>query len=139
MALSKLRFFFDPGAGGCLWAGDEVTESRFGYGPLDAAVFDVHGHIKEPPRIPLPTHVQSLIQRLDEEYYSSLNPIYPPDPSLWTQARCDRFNTQIDRLLNVLRTELETKFVIVDQQNRLAEDPTLDNFLAANPDQKSVD
>lgn len=86
MTKGTLRFFFDFGAGGCLWAGDEATRSKLGVGPLDAAVYDLQGHVVVPPRISLPSNVHSLISRLDQEYLSYLNPLYPPDPSLWTQA-----------------------------------------------------
>ncbi|MBA5802798.1 hypothetical protein [Rhizobium changzhiense] len=138
MTKDKLRFFFDFGAGGCLWAGDEATQSQLGVGPLDAAVYDLQGHVVVPPRISLPSNVHSLISHLDQEYLGYLNPLYPPDPSLWTQAKCDRFNNDVDQLLVLLQDELGTKFVIVDQQKRHVEDPALGEFLAANPNQKPM-
>lgn len=133
-----LRFLLDFGAGGCLWPGDEAAAAKLGNGPLDAAVYNLQGHAVAPPRIPLPSKVYALISRLDQEYSCYLNPSYPPDPSLWTQARCDRFNNDVDHLLVMLQAELRTDFVIVDQQKRHAEDPALGKFLAENPDQKAI-
>lgn len=138
MTKGTLRFFFDFGAGGCLWAGDESTRSTLGDGPLDATYYNPEGDVSEPPRISLPRNVHSIIDRLDQEYLGYLNPFYPADPSLWTQDRCDRFNRDLDQLLTLLRVELGNKFVIVDQQQRHAEDPALCEFLAANPDQKPI-
>ena len=138
MTKGTLRFFFDFGAGGCLWAGDDATRSKLGVGPLDATVYDLQGDVALPPRLLLPSNVHSLINRLDQEYLSYLNPLYPPDPSLWTQARCDRFNSDVDQLLLLLQVELGTNFVIIDQQKRHAEDPALGEFLVANPDQKPM-
>ncbi|MBO9196111.1 hypothetical protein J5277_18575 [Rhizobium sp. 16-449-1b] len=138
MTKGTLRFFFDFGAGGCLWAGDEATRSTLGDGPLDATYYNPEGDVSEPPRIFLPRNVHSIISRLDQEYLGYLNPLYPTDPSLWTQGRCDRFNRDLDQLLTLLRVELGNKFVIVDQQQRHAENPALGEFLAANPDQKPI-
>ncbi|WP_210262450.1 hypothetical protein, partial [Rhizobium indigoferae] len=138
VAYGTLRFFFDFGAGGCLWAGDDATRSKLGVGPLDATVYDLQGDVALPPRLLLPSNVHSLINRLDQEYLSYLNPLYPPDPSLWTQARCDRFNSDVDQLLLLLQVELGANFVIIDQQKRHAEDPALGEFLVANPNQKPM-
>jgi hypothetical protein len=138
MTKGSLRFYFDFGSGGCLWAGDEATRSKFGVGPLDATVYDLQGNVVEPPRISLPSKVHSLISRLDQEYAGYLNPLYQLDPSLWTQAKCDRFNDDVDQLMVLLQVELETEFVIVDQQKRHAEDPALGEFLVANPNQKPI-
>lgn len=138
MTKGSLRFFFDCGAGGCLWAGDEATRSTLGSGPLDAAVYDLQGRVTEPPRISLSRDAHTLISRLDQEYTSYLNPFYQPDPSLWTQAKCDRFNDDVDQLLALLRAELGAEFVIADEQNRHTEDPSLAEFLVANPNQKPL-
>ncbi|MDP9835812.1 hypothetical protein J2T09_000554 [Neorhizobium huautlense] len=133
-----LRFFFDPGAGGCLWACEESIRLGARSGPLDAATFDLDGQISQPAMISLSEETQSLLRRLDEEYASHLNPTYPADPSLWTQARCDRFNDELDQLLLLIRRELDYAFRIDDRQERLNEAPSLPDFLAADPQQKPV-
>ena len=138
MTKGSLRFFFDYGARGCLWAGDEATRSKLGVGPLDATVYDLQGHIAVPPRISLFRKVHSLISRLEQEYASYLNPFYPPGRSLWTQAKCERFNDNVDQLLVSLRGELGAEFVMADEQKRHTEVSTLGEFLAANPNQKPM-
>ncbi|MGO7040059.1 hypothetical protein ACCS60_17090 [Rhizobium acaciae] len=138
MTKGSLRFFFDCGAGGCLWAGDEATRSALGFGPLDAAVYDLQGRVTEPPRISLSPTLKSLIHRLDQEYAGYLNPFYQPDPSLWTQAKCERFNDDVEQLLALLRAELGAEFLIADEQKRLTENPFLAEFLVAHPNQKPM-
>lgn len=61
-----------------------------------------------------------------------------PGPNHWTQAKCERFNDNVDQLLVSLRGELGTEFVMADEQKRHTEDPTLGEFLAANPNQKPM-
>ena len=76
---------------------------------------------------------QNLRDQLDFEHSGYLNPLYPPDPSLWTQSLCDHFNANVDRLLALLRHELGKDFDILDEQIRYEEDPQLDGYLAINP------
>lgn len=121
MAKGVLRFFFDYGAGGCLWAGDNGTREEMGPGPVDARLL-----VTKPAR--------DLRDRLDFEHSGYLNPLYPPDPSLWTQALCDRFNARVETLLELLRHELGARYEIVDEQPRYREDPRLGEYLESNPD-----
>ncbi|MCB6179852.1 hypothetical protein LHP98_17155 [Rhodobacter sp. Har01] len=62
-----------------------------------------------------------------------LNPVYPPDPSLWTQARCDRINADAARRFDMLRADLAADFLLPDDHDPLAEDPGLGARLAAHP------
>lgn len=133
MAKGVLRFFFDYGAGGCLWAGDAATRDRLDVGPVDAASFDLEGRVSRPSGVVLSETAQDLRDQLDFEHSGYLNPLYPLDPSLWTQALCDRFNANVDRLLALLRRELGEEYDILDEQIRYVEDPRLDDYLAAHP------
>ncbi|QCL72431.1 MULTISPECIES: hypothetical protein [Agrobacterium] len=133
MEKGVLRFFFDYGAGGCLWAGDAATLYRLGVGPVDATLFDLKGRISKPPCLALSQMVRSLRDQLDSEHSCYLNPLYQPDPSLWSQSLCDRFNTDVERLLLLLRQEIGDNFHIVDEQTRYVEDADLNEYLAKNP------
>ncbi|NKX44996.1 hypothetical protein [Roseicyclus persicicus] len=139
MTKGALRFFFDHGAGGCLWAGDEDTRARLGVGPVDAGSFDLKGRVLSPARLPLSAAAQRLRDDLGFQHSRYLNPLYPPDPSLWSQALCDRFNADVDRLLALLRRELGGDYDITDEQPRYAEDPRLADYLAKNPGLKVMD
>ena len=119
MTKGILRFFFDYGAGGCLWAGDNETREEMGPGPVDEKLF-------------FSSSARDLRDQLDFEHSGYLNPLYPPDPSLWTQALCDRFNAGVDTLLELLRRELGASYDIVDEQRRYCEDPRLGEYLENN-------
>lgn len=132
MTKSVLRFFFEYGAGGCLWAGDAATLDRLGFGPVDAEHRSLDGR-RKPAVLELSDTACHLRDRLDFEHSGYLNPLYPPDPSLWSQALCDRFNADVDQLLTLLRQELSADFIILDKMSRYAEDTRLADYLAKNP------
>ncbi len=132
MAKGVLRFFFDYGAGGCLWAGNAASRDRLDVGPVDAASFDLDGRVRKPARVELSETAQTLRDQLDFEHSGYLNPMYPLDPSLWSQTLCDRFNANVDRLLTLLREEIGRDYDILDEQIRYMEDPQLDEYLMVN-------
>jgi hypothetical protein len=92
MIKGVLRFFFDYGAG-CLWAGDAKTRDLLDVGPVDS-------------KLPLSEPVREQTDRILFAQTCYLNPLYPPDPSLWSQALCDRFNADVDSLILNLRQEV---------------------------------
>ncbi|WCR18686.1 hypothetical protein [Paracoccus alcaliphilus] len=139
MTKGALRFFFDYGAGGCLWAGDAETCASLGVGPLDAGSFGLHGFALSSSKLRLSETVHRLRDQLDFQHSCYLNPLYPPDPSLWSQALCDQFNADVDRLLVLLRQELGGDYNILDEQPRYAEDARLGDYLANNPDLQLLD
>ena len=112
----RVRFFFDYGAGGCLWADNDRTRQDFGIGPLDRAIAERTNRI--------PTETLKLIEELDERHADYYNKDYPPDPSLWSQSECDRFNEQVDILLTALQSQLALEYEIIDLQPRYAEEKT---------------
>ena len=132
MTKGVLRFFFDYGAGGCLWAGDDATRHSLGLGPVDAACYNLQGQISRYQSLPLSEATGALITELDFEHSGYLNPIYPPDPSLWAQDLCDLFNAKIEHLLLLLRAELGEKYDILDQQIRHVQDQELEKYLTKN-------
>lgn len=117
----KLRFFFDYGAGGCLWAGNDVTRDDFGSGPVDETIAKHTGKIS--------TETLKEIEELDKLHEDFYNKDYPLDPSLWRQSKCDEFNHRVDKLINDLKQQLSPDFDIEDEQTRYSEDEDLDEYL----------
>lgn len=134
-----LRFFFDYCAGGCLWSGNTETTDKLGYGPVDAACYTIDGEVSVEPSLRFSEAAIELRDKLDFEYSTYLNPKYPPDPSLWSQVLCDRFNNDVDALIKLIREELGDDYEILDQQKRFSEDPGLEAYLAENLDLARID
>lgn len=134
-----LRFFFEYGAGGCLWSGNAETTNELGYGPVDAACYSMDGEVFVEPSLPLSDAAIKLRDKLDFEHSGYLNPKYPPDPSLWSQTLCERFNNDVDALIKLIRVELGDDYEILDKQKRYSEDPELEVYLAENPDLARMD
>lgn len=117
----RIRFLFDYGAGGCLWADNELAKQDFGIGPIDKAIADKTGKLSD--------EILKLIEELDDRHADYYNKDYPPDPSLWRQSECDGFNQQVDTLLNSLKRQLSPDFEIIDKQTRYSEDEDLEEYL----------
>src|SRR4030095_16437764 len=109
----RLRFFFDYGAGGCLWADNALAQEVFGFGPIDKVIAEKTGKIS--------TDILKLIDELDNYHSTYYNSDYPSDPSLWRQKECDDFNRQLDTLLSSLRQQLQNDFEILDKQEKYTE------------------
>ena len=133
-----LRFFFEYGAGGCLWAGDDYTRQQLGYGPVDSSEFGLDGQVVWASSLSLSNTAHAMIEELDFQHSGYLNPKYPPDPSLWLQILCEHFNEGVDDLLSLLQKELDGSCKILDQQNRYTEHPALVEYLAANPELSAI-
>lgn len=117
----KLRFFFDYGAGGCLWADNDLARQDFGSGPIDEIIAEKTGKLS--------ADTLKLIEELDDRHADYCNKDYPPGPSLWRQSECDDFNHQVDTLLNSLKQQLLADFEIIDKQTRYSEDKDLQEYL----------
>ena len=107
-----LRFFFDHGCSSPLWSASDATRTRFGYSV-------------EPAALPISDGTRQRISSLCAWFDKSLNWKYPPDPGPWRQFECDRFNQEAEAFLESLRIELGGDFEVVDEFQRLAEDPEL--------------
>lgn len=117
----RLRFFFDYGAGGCLWADNELAKQDFGIGPVDKTIAVKTGKLL--------AETLKMIEELDDRHADYYNKDYPSDPSLWIQSECDAFNQQVDTLLNSLKKQLSPDFEIIDKQTRYSEDKDLAEYL----------
>jgi hypothetical protein len=102
MAKYRLRFFFDPGGGICLWAGNDAARERFDYA-IDAS------------QLPLPENTWRRILYLCYWYDTCIDWNYPPDPSPWDEAEWQRFNVEAQKLLALVREQLSSEFEIVDE------------------------
>lgn len=111
----RIRFFFDYGSGICFWSGNDNTNAKFGY-PIELEA------------LPLSPETSKILTDLVEWYDQSLNWEYPPDPGLWRQEECDRFNDTVKQLLETIKKELG-EFELCNEQPELMEDPDLDDYL----------
>jgi hypothetical protein len=102
MPIYRLRYFFDPGGGICLWSDNDAARDRFGY-PVDAR------------SLPLPENAWRRVAYLCSWYDTSIDWNYPPDPSPWDAAERVRFNSEAQRLLALLREHLGVEFEIADE------------------------
>lgn len=102
MAEYRLRYFFDPGAGVCLWADNAATLERFDY-PVDAE------------HLSLPENTWRRVLYICAWFDTSLDWNYPPNPSPWDQAERARFDLAAQQLLTLLREQLGSEYEIVDQ------------------------
>lgn len=112
----KIRFFFDYGSGTCFWSGNDRARARFDY-----AI--------EPEELPVSLETIKKAKDLLEWYDQSLNWDYPPDPGLWRQEECDRFNKATKQLFEIVKTQLAEDFELGNEQIDLIEDPDLDEYL----------
>jgi hypothetical protein len=102
--LYRLRFFFDPGGGICLWSANDAARERFAY-----AV--------DPRSLGLPESLLRRVFYLCAWYDTSIDWNYPPDPSPWGADERDRFNSEAQKLLKKLREQLVLEFEIVDESH----------------------
>ena len=96
-----LRYFFDPGAGTCLWADDDETEARYGL------AVDVH-------MLPVRPNTRVMCDYATAWFDTHLDWDDPGGPSLWSDDEWARFRATAVRLLQALRDDLEPDFEIVD-------------------------
>jgi hypothetical protein len=102
MALYKLRYFFDPGSGVCLWSANEPAKVKFAY-PVEIDALKLPASIVR--------QAEALLARFD----TSIDWHHPPGPSPWTDAVLRSFNADAQAFLVCLRYELGTDFDIIDE------------------------
>jgi hypothetical protein len=112
----KLRFFFDYGAGVCLWSANDAARAEFDY-PIDHS------------KLSLSPATIATIDKLLAWHDTPLNWDYPPDPGPWRQEECDRFNAAVAALYASIVAELGEAFEVVDEHWEVMEDPDLDEYL----------
>jgi len=118
----QISFFYEYHFDSPFWAENEIAYPRFDVGEEIA-----------PEELGLSAEISGQIRHMSMWHDTAINWNYPPNPRLWRQEECDRFNTAIDNLLASIRSELREEFEIIDRQHRYNEDPDLDTYLA-NPD-----
>lgn len=98
----RLRFFFEPGSGIALWAGNVAARERFGTS-IDAA------------DLPLSQSTWRYVHYLCAWYDTSLDWSCLPNPGPWSPEETARFHAAVARFLPLLRNELGPSFVLDDE------------------------
>lgn len=101
-----LRFFFDPGAGVCLWAGNEAANERFGY-----AV--------ESDELPLAPETREAVDRLMARFDESVDWNDPMAPSPWSRTEELEFAEAARDVLARVRRDLGQEFEVRDETRLL--------------------
>lgn len=97
-----LRFFFDPGSGICLWAGNDAASDRFGYAvDLDA--------------VPLTDSTRRAAEELLRRFDGSIDWNDPAGPSPWSESDEASFGADARALLERIRAELGDDFEVRDE------------------------
>jgi hypothetical protein len=95
-----LRFFFDPGSGICLWAGDAVTSEWFGY-PIEL------------DRLPLTPQTKAAAEELIGWFDESIDWDDPGNLRPWPDEA--EFLATARALLERMRDELGADYIIQDE------------------------
>ena len=100
----KIRFFFDWGTDCCLWSGNDAAEKQFGCGAIGYDKYNVSDELTQ------------TLEKMADEYQSSLNWDYPPDPSPWSKEKKNEFmiraKTAYDKLTKELGSNYEVEFLV---------------------------
>lgn len=97
-----LRFFFDAGAGTCLWSGDQLTKEKFG-NPIDIS------------KLPLDESIRRRVMYLSDWYDTSIDWSYPPNPSPWDVQEKKQFEDAVQEFLIDVRQALFPDFEVKDE------------------------
>lgn len=100
--LYQLRYFFNFGAGVCLWAGNDATREIFDY-PVSSA------------QLPITTTLKYRVEFVVTWYDTFLDWDCAPQLTPWSDREQAQFNAAAQELLHLLREQLAEKFVIVDE------------------------
>ena len=97
----RLRYFFDPGSGICLWSENEAARGRFGY-PVELGDLELTSALKK--------RAEELMARFDK----STDWADPSGPSPWSDVERARFQADAASLLRSLQQCLGASFEIRD-------------------------
>ena len=107
IAQYKCRYFFDPGAGVCLWSANDEANKRFDYAVnLD----ELH----------LPDNLLREAIHLITWFDTSIDWSNPSGPSPWSADERQRFNDAAQVLLGHFRQQLGSEFEIKDESHSVA-------------------
>ena len=98
----RLRYFFDAGAGVCLWSANKAPRAHYGVAIT-------------PEQLPLPEATRQEVNRLVAWYDTSLDWDNPAGPTPWSLEECERFNLAARTLLQRLRVQLGSDYEVVDE------------------------
>ena len=98
----KLRYFFDPGSGTCLWSADDEARMSYGY----AVTLE---------ELPISEAARAEGHRLATIFDTSIDWNDPGGQSPWTAEHETRFRESSDALHAVLVAELRTRFEIANE------------------------
>jgi hypothetical protein len=101
MGTYKLRYFFDPGSGICLWSENDLDRDRFGY-PVELDSLELTSSVKR--------QAETLIAWFD----TSLDWNDPSASSPWSDVERERFQNEAARLLRSLQETLGAAYEIRD-------------------------
>ena len=93
MPRHHFHFYFDPGAGTCLWSADEETRATFDYA-VDLAA------------LPLAPETRAAAELLVARFDTSIDWDNPGGPSPWSEEEAWEFSLAAAALLDRLRAEL---------------------------------
>ena len=98
----RLRYFFDPGAGICLWAADDEARAQFGY-PVELE------------QLNLSQDTIAFGNRLIASFDGSINWSDPAGPSPWSEEHRSRFMRESVTFYERLVSELGSRFTVVNE------------------------
>lgn len=99
-----IRFFFEYGCvGDCLWCGNDAARDKFDVGPIS---FD---------KLNLSEKLKGELTQLSDEFQSSLDWEYPPDPSPWSEEQWESFNLRANEAYKRIVSELGSDFEVLDK------------------------
>jgi hypothetical protein len=107
----ELKFYFEFGAGGCLWASNKLALETFD-SPADAVIKDLEGKVIYNPleKLPLSKETLSEIEKLDAQYFKYLNQDDPSETIIFDK---ETFLVQAKNLFNKIKKDLEKDFEII--------------------------
>lgn len=102
----RVRYFFDPGSGTCLWAANEAARERFGY-----AI--------EHQELPLSKNTKLWLEYLVAWFDTSIDWDDPGNSDKhWSEKEVKRFNQAAKQGIELLRHELTSlQYDFIDETN----------------------
>ena len=107
----EFKFFFEFGAGGCLWPSNKKAIDEF-TSPADAKILNLKGQLIYNPLEKLSLSKETLltIEELDQKYYSYLNQEDPTETVIFEK---ENFLKSAKSLFKQIKKELGDEFEII--------------------------
>lgn len=94
----RLKFWFEHG-GNCIWASNDKANAEYGYAINSNS-------------LPISNELVSLLNSLENEFYTYLDWVYPPNPSPWSEDHKKDFIDRATVAYNNLCKELGEIYII---------------------------